>query len=117
MGQSRTGKKTFVPRYRSSAPKDPNAMDVDMVNISQLTPEEQTWHMKEGRCFRCHKTGHIASDHEGNALFVKKQGTSTQKFDKKTAHTTRAMIRNLVADLEEEEKKKMFEGMLEDADF
>ena len=35
-------------------------MDVDAVTLSKLTPVEQAKCMKEGRCFRCRKTGHNA---------------------------------------------------------
>jgi Retrotransposon gag protein len=115
-------KKTFVPRYTNNREtRDPNAMDVD-----KLTVEEREKHMKENRCFNCHKIGHRAKDCRS-----KKQGTSRQeegskpnderavvKYDgKKTANTTRALIRNLVADMEKEEKDKLFENMLEDQDF
>ena len=76
--------------------------------------------MKEGRCFKCHKTGHMSRDHKGNAPYEDKKATdSTKKFDgfKKMAHTARAMIRNLVTDMDEDERKKAFEGMIKDADF
>ena len=39
---------------------DPNAMDVDAVTLSKLTPVEQAKCIKEGWCFRCRKTGHNA---------------------------------------------------------
>ena len=39
---------------------DPNAMDVDAVSLSKLTPVERAKCMKEGRCFRCRKPGHNA---------------------------------------------------------
>ena len=37
---------------------DPNAMDVDAVTLSKLTPVERAKCIKEGRYFRCRKTGH-----------------------------------------------------------
>ena len=37
--------------------------------------------------------------------------------EKKTANTTRSMIWNLVADMEKEEKDKLFENMMTDEDF
>jgi hypothetical protein len=37
--------------------RDPNAMDVDAMTI-----EERTRLMKEGKCFQCKKTGHLASE-------------------------------------------------------
>ena len=39
---------------------NPNAMDVDAVRLKKLSPQEWAKCMKEGRCFRCRKTGHDA---------------------------------------------------------
>ena len=36
---------------------------------------------------------------------------------KKTANAARAMIRNLVGDMEKEEKDKLFENIMNDEDF
>ena len=48
-----TLKKTFTfPKQR-----DPNAMDID-----RLTTEERTALMKEGKCFKCRKQGHLSRD-------------------------------------------------------
>ena len=112
-------KKRFTPRLYSPPTRDPNAMDVDQITIARLTPDQCTQYMKEGRCFRCSKIGHVAKDHDGNTPYTVKSNDSNKKFDgvKKTAHTTRAMIRNLVADLGEEDKKEIFDGMMKDADF
>jgi Zinc knuckle len=43
--------------WRTSERKDPNAMDVDA-----LTMEEREMLMRQGKCFRCRKTGHMAKD-------------------------------------------------------
>ena len=62
----RTDTKTTINNSNASAPKrftfprkekDPNAMDVD-----RLTIEERTLLMKEGKCFRCRKQGHLSRD-------------------------------------------------------
>jgi hypothetical protein len=37
-------------------------MDVDAVTLSKLTPTERAKYIKEGRCFRCRKTGHNATN-------------------------------------------------------
>jgi hypothetical protein len=42
--------------------RDPDAMDVDAVTLSKLTPTERAKCIKEGRCFRCRKTGHNATN-------------------------------------------------------
>jgi Zinc knuckle len=43
--------------WRTNEKKDPNAMDVDA-----LTMEERRMLLRQGKCFRCKKTGHIAKD-------------------------------------------------------
>jgi hypothetical protein len=41
--------------------KDPDTMDVDTIRTTgKLSDEEHTRLMKEGRCFRCHKLGHMS---------------------------------------------------------
>ena len=46
----------------SSPPKnrDPDAMDVDVVKITRLTPEERKRCIEKGLCFRCRKAGHLS---------------------------------------------------------
>jgi hypothetical protein len=43
--------------WRTSERKDPNAMDVDA-----LTMEERGMLLRQGKCFCCRKTGHMAKD-------------------------------------------------------
>ena len=40
---------------------DPNAMDIDAISLSKLTPTERARCIKEGLCFRCRKKGHSAN--------------------------------------------------------
>ena len=42
-----------------SETKDPNAMEVDTVQLKPLTNEEQKTLSKEGRCFCCQQIGHM----------------------------------------------------------
>jgi Zinc knuckle len=46
-------KKFYFPRQE----RDPNAMDID-----RLTIEERDKLLKEGKCFRCRRTGHRANE-------------------------------------------------------
>ena len=100
------------------------------MDIDKMTVEEQERHMKENRCFNCHIIGHSAKDcrkkAQGNSLksntTSNKGKTNTErsliKYEgKKTANTARALIQNLVSDMEKEEKDKLFENILEDQDF
>src|ERR1700678_3211826 len=93
-------KKPFTCRYTQ---KDPNAMDVD-----RLSTNKQTEHMAKGRCFGCDEIGHLVRD------CPKKERKPNQNFGgyKKTAKTARAQIRNLIADMEPEEKEKLYEDFV-----
>ena len=55
--QGRIAPQTHLPSCPHHAP---NAMDVDVVTLSKLTPVERAKCIKEGQCFRCRKTGHNA---------------------------------------------------------
>ena len=46
----------------STRTKDPNAMDVDVVCVGKLTPEERKRCIKKGLCFRCCKPGHLSRE-------------------------------------------------------
>jgi Zinc knuckle len=54
--------------WRTNEKRDPNAMDVDA-----LTMEERGTLLRQGKCFRCKKTGHMAKD------CPPEQGESKQK--------------------------------------
>ena len=40
---------------------NPNAMDIDAISLSKLTPTERARCIKEGLCFHCRKKGHSAN--------------------------------------------------------
>ena len=46
----------------SQTSRDPNAMEVDMICLKKLTPQERAKCMREGRCFKYRKTGHDAKN-------------------------------------------------------
>ena len=46
----------------SSKTKDPNAMDVNIINIGKLTPEERKHCIEKGLCFHCRRTGHLSGE-------------------------------------------------------
>jgi Retrotransposon gag protein len=87
--------------------RDPNAMDVDAV---RLTQEERLDHLRKGKCFVCHQTGHRSSNHKGGRTppcnnqgrFVPQKRNTTDTYKK---------IRALVAELPKEEKEEVFKKM------
>ena len=45
----------------STKPKDPNAMDIDVIRVFKLTPNERKRCIEKGLCFRCRKAGHLST--------------------------------------------------------
>ena len=56
------GGNSYIPLARRAAHPDPNAMDMDKVNLS---PSERVEHMRNWKCFICHKEGCHSSKHKG----------------------------------------------------
>jgi len=77
--------------------RDPDAMDVDVVRTSRLSPKDQTKLLKEGKCFVCQKTGHMA-----RACPEKPKGKGKGKAPETRARTTK--IEEVVDDRDENEK-------------
>ena len=83
------------------------------IHINRLTTEEHEKHMQENRCFNCHKIGHRAKDCRS------KPNNNQTKFNgiKKTVTTARAMIRNLVVDMDDKEKEELLNKIVEEEGF
>ena len=60
--RGRKGNPSFFTS-RNPPPHDPNAMDVDAISLTKLTPVKQAHCIREKLCFRCWKPGHSASQH------------------------------------------------------
>src|ERR1700678_4450857 len=57
--------------------KDPNAMDINSLNI-----DERIKLMKDGKCFICQKTGHMAKDHKQNDFSQNQWREETPKYER-----------------------------------
>ena len=80
------GNNYILPACRAPQP-DPNAMDVDKINLS---PSERAEHIRNRKCFICHKEGCHSSKHRG---YPGKRGKGRPLGDhsswRKTTETTR----------------------------
>ena len=90
-------------------PKDPNAMDVDVIKSKKLLDEERAKLLKERRCFRCKKMGHLSRNCPDKGKKDKEEKDSkprnnSRQFTKPKAHT--ATIEEETSDKEEEDKKE-----------
>jgi hypothetical protein len=90
-------KKFYFPRRE----RDPNAMDID-----RLTIEEQDKLLKEGKCFRCQKTGHRANECPKNNDEKKKE-TPKKKMNGRELH---AHVRALFKEMTEEDRDEFLKG-------
>ena len=57
--------------------RDPNAMDVDAIQIEKLTPKERQRCFNNNLCFKCHKPGHRSNQCQNPFLGKQKQSTTT----------------------------------------
>jgi hypothetical protein len=89
--------------FRTTERKDPNAMDVDA-----MTFEERQTLMRQGKCFRCKKPGHLARDCPGE---------NQKKKDYDPVKSAYATIRALSKDQKDAFAKMMLEGGAEEEDF
>jgi hypothetical protein len=96
-----TNKSTEKARWWRTTEKkaDPNAMDVDA-----LTMEERGSLMRQGKCFRCKKTGHLAKDCPSS----EQEGTKLKKEN--PAKFAYATIRASTKEQKEEFTKMVMEG-------
>ena len=93
----RGGGNSYIPPARQTSRPDPNAMDVDKINLS---PSEKAEHMRNRKCFICHKEGCHSSKHRG---YPRKKGRGRTPGDhsswRKPTETTREVkINPQVAD-------------------
>jgi hypothetical protein len=93
----------------SQPKKDPNAMDVDT-----MTLDERTELMKQGKCFYCRNTGHIASACPQKTNKTSNPKDGKKKFTPKEAYT---QVRALLANYSENEMDEFHKHWEEGEDF
>ena len=81
-----TGPHYFFPQWGCN----PNAMDIDAFSL-----EERGKLMKEGKCFHCRKTGHLAKDCPDKGDQKKKEWESKKLY---------THIRNIYQEMDEGER-------------
>ena len=78
VGQNKRNNDKTMSRgwYKPAEKKDLNAMDVNA-----LTFEERQTLMKQGKCFKCRKTGHRAADCSGEEDRKRKKKEEPQCYE------------------------------------
>jgi Zinc knuckle len=87
--------------WRTNKRKDPNAMDVDA-----LTIEGRATLLRQGKCFRCKKTGHMVKD------CPPEQGESSKQKKVDPARFAYTMIKALI----KEQRESFTKMVMEDKD-
>lgn len=68
--------------------RDPNAMDVDRLQINKLSTQEKEKYFKEGRCFNCGNRGHRAAEcRSKKENSYKKEGRSFRNLPNRNVRT------------------------------
>ena len=109
-------KSTYTPDHalppRITSIKDPNAMDIDAV---QLTQEECLEHLHNKKCFICHQTGHQSGAH-CRGKFTPLQNNQRCFIPKKTSADACWKIHTIMTDLPTDEKEEAL-TLMEEAGF
>ena len=94
------GIETPKPRQKR---KDPNAMEVDAIKTGRLSDEERAKLLKEGRCFRCKKMGHMSRNCPDKK---DSKGKGTDKPCSSSGQFTKPKARATVINEDEEEEQQ-----------
>jgi Zinc knuckle len=102
-GELQEGEGPQQKYYFPTKERDPNAMD-----INRLTVDEQNKLMKEGRCFKCRKTGHWANRcPENNNDKKKGKEVPKKKMNRRELH---AYVWALPKEMTEEDRDEFLKG-------
>ena len=87
------------------------------MDIDSLSVEERNRLMKDGKCFICQKTGHMAKDHKKNDFSQNQKREEAPKYERVEAPKKKwegnalyAHVRSMIAELDADEKEKFWEG-------
>src|SRR6202789_3718207 len=78
--------------------KDPNAMDIDSLSV-----DKRNKLMKDGKCFICQQTGHMAKDHKKNDFAQNQKREDAPKYGRVEAHKKKWEGSALYADVRTQE--------------
>ncbi|KAF9455406.1 hypothetical protein BDZ94DRAFT_1180040 [Collybia nuda] len=108
-GNNNTAKKYNFRRNTPAGPQqlpnyNPNAMDVDHIEINRLSIQEKDEHFKRGLCFECHQPGHRASAHRAGTTTYQPKKEEVKKIPYQN-------IRAILVELGDEERNVTLDQM------
>ena len=87
------------------------------MDIDSLSVDERNKLMKDGKCFICRQTGHMARDHKKNDFAQNQKREDAPKYERVEAPKKKwegnalyAHVRSMIAELDTDEKEKFWEG-------
>jgi hypothetical protein len=98
--------------------KDPNAMDVDAMelNVNAMSEAKKAYLMKKGACFKCEVAGHLARDHDEYVKNLKKPSSGFTKGSSgsSAAKPNAKEITKFIREMNQEEQDALFEEVEKD---
>lgn len=88
--------------------RDPNAMDIDKIQINRLSAQEREKYFKEGRCFNCGNRGHCAAEcRTKKDTSTGKEKRTFKNFSNRNVHTGETSSLTEIKETKEEPKEAL----------